>query len=469
VLRAFRTALAAVSLAAAIAPMSGASGSPSGFAAHGVIAVIDTGINPYNIVFRDRSPLAYRYPGTYLPGYPKNVRALRLTLDAPSYSAALHHDCDRVWRTVKPGQLYWIPGTKIVGAISFNPPALTAMCPGAAPSLILDSAGHGTMTASRAVATGYGACPACRLVEVQAIDGFGVINAQQAMTAAEAGVAFAAANNGWIDAQSNSWSPGLPYDPTGQTGLFSGSAALARTIEAAAARMPTFFASGNGAANVEAPPPRPTAGYAHVTPHEIIVGGEDSGEMLAWPNVPVHLAADACDSWGASSTSTTESDDTTGGGTSAATPYVAAGAVADVIAARALLHDDRTGVRNGVVAQGTAPSGSGPLADGRLTVDELRRVLFRTATPRPVAERTDGPPCPTTLGPAYSSLPAQFPEYVTIGYGVVDSRARALAAKVFAGRTSLPDRTQTDAFVSGWEAAVTATYDMYTAAPSRSR
>jgi hypothetical protein len=458
---ALATVVSVVPAAVAAAPKGAAAPGPQG-----VVALVDTGINPYNVVFRDRSPLARRYPGTYLPGYPKNVPALRLTLDAPSYEAALRADCDRVWKHVRTGQLYWIPGTKIVGAISFNPAFETA-CPGTSVSTILDAAGHGTMTASRAVATGYGACQACRVVSVQAVeDGVGIATLGTDGELARRGVEWAAVNSGWIDAQSNSWGPPLPYDPTSQTGILSGNPALARTVETAAQRQLAFLASGNGAGNVNAPPPRPTLGYAQVTPSAIIVGGVDSGHVLTWPNVPVHLAADACSDWGAAYNSTTESSATLGGGTSAATPYVAAGAVAELMSARRLLGDRRTGVRNGVVAQGSAGAvKQGPLADGKLTLAEWRQVLMATATTRPVAQPTDGPACAQTVGPEWSALPAAFPEYVAIGYGAVDTPARALAGKVLAGTAPMPDRSTTDRFFTAYATGAQAAYTVFTGTP----
>ncbi|MDQ1688079.1 MAG: hypothetical protein QOK42_1054 [Frankiaceae bacterium] len=438
--------------------------SPSAPVPHGVVAVIDTGINPYNVVFRDRSAAAYRYPGSYLPGFPKNVPALRLTLDAPSYKAALAKDCTRVWAHVKTGQLYWIPGTKIVGAITFRP-TMTAACAGLATSSILDTYWHGTMTASRAVASGYGACPDCRIVVVQAIDGFGINNMEEASQAAIKGLQFAAANSGWIDADTNSWGATTPYDPTGRTGLFSASPALIRAVEKASTSHLSFYASGNGAANANLPPPRTTLGFGQVTPSAIVVGGIDSGHMLSWPNVPVHLAADACDDFGASNTSTTLSSPTIGGGTSAATPYTGGGAVRELMTARRLLGDSGTGVHGGVVARGRPGLvRAGPLADGILTVAEWRRVLLATATTRPAAEPTDGPTCPNALA-KWSDVPAGFPEWTLIGYGSVDTPARSAAAAVYAGTAMLPDRTATDAFFTVRDAAVTAQYTAYTAVP----
>lgn len=459
---------AAAAVVLALPAAAATSTQPAAVPAQGVIAVVDTGINPYNVVFRDRSPLAQRYPGTYLPGYPKHVPALRLTLDAPSYEAALRADCDRVWKHVQVGRLYWIPGTKIIGAISFNP-SFEIACPGTAASTIIDAAGHGTMTASRAVATGYGACPTCRIVEVQAVkDGFGFSTIGDDGEAARRGVEWAAANNGWIDAQSNSWGPPLPYDPTGQTGILSGNPSLARTVEAAARKQLAFFASGNGAANLNAPPPRPTIGYAQATPSALIVGGEDSGHALTWPNVPVHLAQDACDNWAASATSKTQSTSTAGGGTSAATPYVAATAVRELIEARRLLGDRRTGIHGGASAIGAVRRVThGPLADGVFTLDEWRQVLLSSATRRPVAQPSDGPTCTTAadVGPAWSTLPPSFPEYVAIGYGVVDVPAYRLAAKVLAGMAAMPDRADTDRFFSLYAAGAQASYTVFTSLP----
>src|SRR5687767_7410171 len=51
-------------------------GAPAAPTTHAVVALIDTGINPYNAAFRDRSPLAQRHPSTYIPNYPTNARTL---------------------------------------------------------------------------------------------------------------------------------------------------------------------------------------------------------------------------------------------------------------------------------------------------------------------------------------------------------------------------------------------------------
>ena len=154
-----------------------------------VIGIIDSGINPYHVVFRDDSPLAQKHPSTYIPGFPKTARALELTLDAKDYKTAVGRDCE-LWKNVKPGKLYWFPGTKIIGGISFEE-ASDFDCGNTnfSTGRIIDGAGHGTMVASRAAGNGYGACPACRIVSIQGLT---------------PGVEWAARNAEWIDVQSNS-------------------------------------------------------------------------------------------------------------------------------------------------------------------------------------------------------------------------------------------------------------------------
>jgi hypothetical protein len=147
-----------------------------------------------------------------------------------------------------------------------------------------------------------------------------------------------------------------------------------------------------------------------------------------------------------------------GSGTSAATPYVAGGALSILLEARRLLGDRSTGVQgsgpDGVVARGPAKQvRSGPLADGRLTLGEWRRVLLTTATARPQASPDDGPPCVaegagiySATPVEYSTLPPEFPEHLLVGYGAVDPPALARAAAVLRGRAPLPDRARTDEY-----------------------
>jgi hypothetical protein len=458
--------MAAVVATALAGGLLAASPSPAAATPHrgsAVVALVDTGINPYHEVFRDRSPRAYRHPSTYIPGFPRDAKALRLTLDADDYVAAVRADCRTVWSKVEPGQLYWFPGTRIAGAISFSPRSNHRFCP----TPILDGEGHGTMVASRAAASGYGACPDCLVVSVQVPLAFQVHQGKEPQAAAIDALGWLADNSDWIDAESNSWTPGLPvWDPSGETGSLSNTPELTRAIEDAASHHLGFWASGNGVAYKYGVAGHPTTASPYVTPSVIAVGAHDSGHVVAWHGAPPQLVSDGCDSWAAVHDDVAESGETVGGGTSAATPFVAGGAARILADARTVLGDDSTGVDHGLVARG--PLGrvpDGPLADGRFTLAEWKEVVLKTASARPVAQRSDGPPCEPWLYPAtpvkWSDVPDGYPEYLTIGYGAVDDAAVELAGAVLRGTTPLPDRSATDAFFTREGAARSVLYDLF--------
>lgn len=408
----------------------------------GVIAVVDTGINPYHEVFRDDSPRASAHPSTYLDGYPEDAVRLDLTLDAGSYEDAVDADCE-LWRTVEAGTLYWVPGTKIVGAVSTGDEFGHDLCDGA---LILDGNGHGTMTASRAAAdTWWGACAECLVVSVQGLN--------------DEAVVWAAQHSGWIDAQTNSWGPFPLWEPTGvaeeETGI-AGSPEFARNVEWSAQQHPTFFATGNGILAFAGVVGNPTWTQSELTPSVIGVGGHDSGYVNTWPDAPPHVVSDSCDAWAAQHDTLDGAADDVAGGTSGASPYAAGQAVLYALEARRLLADPRTGVRDGVVAEGTPPADvtAGPLADGRLTLDEWRELILKTATERPAAQDEDGPVCDTVRGLViygatpvrWTDVPDEYPEYHLIGYGAVDDPALETTLAVLRGEAALPDRAETDEF-----------------------
>lgn len=426
----------------------------------GVIALVDTGINPYHEVFRDDSDRAQQHPSTYLPDYPADAERLELTLDAASYEEAVSADC-ATWQGLEPGQLYWIPGTKIVGAVAVLAPGedySPSACEGA---LVLDGNGHGTMTASRAAAADwYGACETCRVVAVQGLN--------------DEAVVWAAENADWIDAQSNSWGPLPLWEPTGvveeQTGI-AGSPEFARNVEWSAQRHPTFFATGNGIMAFAGVVGNPTWTQSELTPSVIGVGGHDSGYVNTWPDAPPHVISDSCESWAAHHDSLDAAAEDVGGGTSAASPYAAGQSVQYAIEARRLLGDTRTGVRDGTVAEGDAPDGltAGPLADGVLGLDEWRELILKTATERPEAQPEDGPVCEAPGWHVYSATPVRwadvpqgYPEYHLIGYGAVDDPALATTLAVLRGERSLPDRSETDAFFAADDTVRSTVHEVYT-------
>ncbi|MHB8604348.1 MAG: hypothetical protein ACYDCK_03750, partial [Thermoplasmatota archaeon] len=197
---------------------------------HVVIAAIDVGINPYNIAFRDDSPLGYTPPWLYIPGYPVDTPALKLHLNETDYATAFALD-KGTWLNVTRGQLYWIPGTRIVGGISFanggtDCPRLTTIPPisGIEPLIcpdykILDDNGHGSMTASRMAGNPHSLCPECRIVEIEGL------GAKEVLWAA---------SQGWIDVQTNSW---LSLIPAPADGAASGKNSTGYAFGAAAAVM----------------------------------------------------------------------------------------------------------------------------------------------------------------------------------------------------------------------------------------
>lgn len=426
---------------------------------HVVVALVDTGINPYHETFRDTSALAYVHPSTYLPGYPADAERLDLSLDAPSFEEALRRDEEKLAK-IQRGKLYWIPGTRIVGAIRFS--SGTASCPGPlqTPPVplnnactehnLIDDAGHGTMTASRAAGGPVGAsgvhslAPEARIV---AIEGLGA-----------PGVRWASSQS-WIDVQSHSWLTLVP-PPAEQD--------VSPAFADAARRQAVFVASGNGAAYTNGLAPMSTYTLATAAPGVVLVGAHDNGKVSQWSGSPPHVVADGYGGWTAANR-----DRTTYGPhpiaccTSAAAPYAAGGAAAIVLEARRILHDTSVGVRDGVVASGPRQP-SGILDDGVFTLDELRSLVLHTAEARPVEGRDDGlahwlgaggNPSVLPYGPganpfcqgcwtapvAWTSVPDPVPAYPLVGYGQISERSVDAAARVLRGETGVPARPADDA------------------------
>lgn len=467
-----RALLAAVLFAAA-SPTGNAyagGGHSAAVGSLGVMAFIDSGINPYHVAFRDSSPLAHVHPVNYIEGFPADAIALEITLDAPTYKEAVARDCE-LWRQVVPGRLYWFPGTRIIGAISFSP--VTRLSCHAPNVKILDTEGHGTMVASRGASGQYGGCRNCRIVAVQFPLLVDAVNRELSAASARAALNWTTQNASWIDAQSNSWGPYLPaWEPTGAAGSFTSDPELVRAVENASSTHLAFWASGNGAAFRGGVLSHPTLITPHLTPSAIIVGGHDSGYVITWSGSPPHVVSDACSSWAARASTLDGFGDSVGGGTSAATPYAAAGAVAILIEARRILEDTETGVDDDVVARG--PRGlvpTGPLADGIFTLWEWRRVIFLTATARPMRQFEDGPPCELASGAfaatplQWKDVPAEYPEFLNIGYGAVDSQSIQLAGDVLSGIAQAPDRSRTDTYFDIDRSLRSSAYQVFSASP----
>jgi hypothetical protein len=420
-----------------------------------VVAHIDTGVNPYNKNFRDRSTLAYKHPSTYIPGFPETAEALKLHLDIP-YDKAVKAD-EAVWKSVKRGQLYWIPGTKIIGAISMGAggtscplvkfPTVIATTDGTCSEhVILDDAGHGSMTASRSAGNLTSLAPDARLVT---IEGLGARSVEWA------------ADQGWIDVQTNSWLSLVPPPvPSAVTDAFARAASM----------MPTLAASGNGSAYVTGVAPTPTYLLSTAPPGVILVGGHDNGKSTLWSGAPPHVVADAYAGPTAIFNSSTDvRPDPISCCTSAASPYAAGGAAALILEARRILGDRTTGVRDGILAEGRCGAvETGPLADGDLTMEEFKDLFFHTAEPHPQEGEHDGlihwagePRVPdhaeygpggnpfcigcTTTPVPWSDIPDEVDAYQFIGYGGINEFSVALGKKVLAGKADALAREAADA------------------------
>jgi hypothetical protein len=119
------------------------------------------------------------------------------------------------------------------------------------------------------------------------------------------------------------------------------------------------------------------------------------------------------------------------GGTSGATPRLTGDAAQLLAFARQILRTPAdTPARQDLawLGPGGRRPARGPLADGRLTAEELTRLLYQTAQP---AESVEG---------------ARFP---LEGYGAYNADAVARAAQVLAGKAVLPMRAKDDLVKSG--------------------
>lgn len=115
-----------------------------------VVAVSDSGINPYHAAFY--RPRNTAHPCTYVAGFSCDVPALRLSVGRyADYAKAVAAD-RAVWDSVTPHRWYWIPRTNIIGAVCDSEFSdLTHPDTGEPTTCILDDNGHGTGTASSIV------------------------------------------------------------------------------------------------------------------------------------------------------------------------------------------------------------------------------------------------------------------------------------------------------------------------------
>jgi hypothetical protein len=393
-----------------------------------VVAVLDTGMNPYHRDFLASAlpqhtdgvagnDLPLDRPATeWLAGFPQFATFdrldLKLSQDPKAKATALQKADAKAWADAPvstPDKLrpVWLPGTKVIGALNFRD--TTPMWGGIS--------AHGVGTTSSAVGNVHGTCPECLLFFVQTGD-----------TPAESEAAIDwVMRQPWIDAISNSYGYSLAY----RDRIYSGSDVELQ--RAASDRGQTiFFSAGNGQANAFTVP-NTTSFSSQEGPDWIVtVGavapGEDnhyfensSGAHAAYlgagkPADVAGIGSDYPTAYGADEIGAT--GETGFSGTSNATPQIAGLYARALSAARTRLAGPSRAQDGGVIATG-APVGCAAarpdceLGDGRLTVSELRTRLLHGAV-HPGAGTT-------TL--AGGELPPQGEEeYLNKGHGAYFGR-----------------------------------------------
>lgn len=423
-------AAAAVCAPALVAgsPATAAAGRPGDDAV--VIAVIDSGFSPYHLDFRaSRMPQAAtrgkaddlpldRAPHTWLKGFPKpsafdGYEALRLTLpsDPGADMAALQKGDAGEWgsisRSVPGGIDYrWIPGTKVIGALSFA---------GTTPKVYgTGGAEHGMGTSSVSTGAIHGTCPECLLVFIQAS---AAADYEQALSWAM--------EQPWIDAISNSY--GISSSIVARDRVYNGSDT--QLMRKATERGQTiFFSAGNGVNN-DFITPNPTLLSSQEGPDWIVtVGATDPADVdYSGSGKPADVAGIGT-LYPSSYGSTTTSNGGTFGGTSNATPTIAGTYGRALWLTRQALRGPSRGQAAGVIATGGgvacgAARRACELADGRLTRAELQDRLFLGAKPTTggFAGRRTVPTLGTPI-PFVTLPPVADTRFASEGYGTYRAR-----------------------------------------------
>jgi hypothetical protein len=390
-----------------------------------VVGVADSGINPYHFEFSaatypDPDVLALtrnftRHPSEYITGYPADARALPITLGQGYYPAK----DEAIWTSVEIGKLYWIPGTKIIGALDAGDSSAVNADPDE--TRIVDDDGHGTGSSSVSTGNRYGYCPTCLLMFTESLD----TSYNESFP--------------WVDITSHSFGSvgGVPF------GLVDGPD---EDTKAAAERGQTvLFAAGNGVGNAFDIPQITYGSGDTGNDWTITVGAirRDNDRAIVGDGIPVEISA-----WGDGNLPSACRTGTVGqcafSGTSAATPYTAGifGTVLNRV--RQAIGDMKVGQRPGqVVAEGNAIPGSVFLADGKLTRSELRDAVLKTAFPLNQDNAPSTFPYPLTA-------PYISPETNVLfeGYGAATPEGAKRAVDVILGRAVMPDRSFEDQFMA---------------------
>jgi hypothetical protein len=387
-----------------------------------VVALQDTGINPYHIDFRlpADDDMQGVPPWEYIEGYPTTAKPLNVSLGAPSYESAVSRDAN-LWKGVKSHQLYYFPGTKIIGG--YDPGADTRY------TGVLDKAGHGTGTASEIAGMIHGFDNDVNVLIVM-VQGLGEPPLQWL------------GQQPWIDVISASW--GYNF------GAYFGTHENTFTKAATDAGKTVAFAAGNGISNTAIACDRattldsPTAGPSWV----MSVGAVSprNGQDYCWHHIPPDVSSYGLH-WPAADYKSLDGE-VDFGGTSCATPLTAGVVANEILQARRAVGDTVEGP-HGAAALVVAPPGatlpaSGPLSDGLLTHVEAEDVVMKTAQPvafDPAQCAADPLECANTT----PTTPAYF---VYEGYGLVNAASRDRATQVLLGQAPMPDRSDVDEWMA---------------------
>jgi len=356
-----------------------------------VVAVLDGGINPYHWDFlgaklpQNQDAVAGndipldRPANEWLPGFAESAAGfssfspIGLELDGIDPDAGFGDPAalqGLKTSTAQRREAYWLPGTKIIGAMLFGDGEQKK-------DLWQGADAHGVGTTSSVAGNLHGTCPECLLF---------FIDYGNTAEEAEAAIEWAEAQP-WIDVISNSYGHG------GLVPKFYAGSNVDAQRRATERGQEIVFSGGNGVENGYVVS-NPTAFSSQKGPDWILtVGaaapGEDNhyeadstGGAYSGAGKPVDLAGVGSDYPNAYSAATVSSVGSSGfGGSSNAAPTVAGLYARSLHLARTALGGPSKVQAGGVIAQGTpvACGSARPdceLGDGRLTEPELRtRVL----------------------------------------------------------------------------------------------
>lgn len=310
-----------------------------------VVADLGPGANPYHE--RWQRPDWTEHPSTIIPGFPEDAIALNLTF-GDDFASNLEAD-KAVWDSIVEGQIYWIPGTNLLGYVH-RPYNSVDMGHGGGPN---GFHGAGTTDAINQ------ACPDCYVLYVQ--DGGSMDGASVDLLADWV----------WVDIVTSTNTPG-PVDYGSEYPYIGASPGYAKATKKLYDRGGIFVAgTGNMPINGLVNPNAPVPWYDYCcTPWVVNVGG-----AVSYCKGAVSLAGKVPEVTGDYVQQLTGTQTTDGlvwlPGTSFAAPQVAGRFGATLWELRNALGDHR-----GEGAWWVGDPGEGAyLEDGRITQEEVRAVL----------------------------------------------------------------------------------------------